>query len=297
MTIKHLIFSGGGPCGLILYSAAENLLNKKIWNLKDIKSIYATSAGGIVATLFALDFEGDIIYKYFLHRPWEKVFKLESYEIFNILNSKGFYGENILKEILKPILMAKNIDIEVTLEEFFKITNIDMHFISCNVNTEKISTINISHSNFPSLKLITALNMTCALPPLIQPVFFEGGCYIDGGFVNNFPYLPCLEDQNCEEDEILGFKTTLGLDKKMNNLVNNDSSIIDFFSTILLKLSREIDNLYDSKNPKYTVLCSSDEFNDINKWWESIASEKKRLELMHQGKINSEIFLEYYKNF
>ena len=78
MTIKHLIFSGGGPCGLILYSAAENLLNKKIWNLKDIKSIYATSAGGIVATLFALDFEGDIIYKYFLHRPWEKVFKLES---------------------------------------------------------------------------------------------------------------------------------------------------------------------------------------------------------------------------
>ena len=40
MVIKHLVFSGGGPIGLISYGAAKQLNKKKFWEIENIETIY-----------------------------------------------------------------------------------------------------------------------------------------------------------------------------------------------------------------------------------------------------------------
>ena len=54
MTIKHIVISGGGPTGLKALGALQHLERNGFWNIDEIISIYATSAGAIVAVLLAL---------------------------------------------------------------------------------------------------------------------------------------------------------------------------------------------------------------------------------------------------
>ena len=72
MTIKHLVFSGGGPVGLISYGAAKYLNKEKYWDLKDIKTIYGTSVGAYMGILVSLGYEWDWIDDYFIKRPDRK---------------------------------------------------------------------------------------------------------------------------------------------------------------------------------------------------------------------------------
>jgi hypothetical protein len=48
MTIKHLVISGGGPIMIQILGAIQHLETNKIVDMKNIESIYGTSAGAIV---------------------------------------------------------------------------------------------------------------------------------------------------------------------------------------------------------------------------------------------------------
>jgi len=54
MTIKHLVIPGGGPVGLKALGALQYLEQNGFWNIADIETIYATSAGAIISVLLTL---------------------------------------------------------------------------------------------------------------------------------------------------------------------------------------------------------------------------------------------------
>ena len=90
MTIKHLVIGGGGPFGLSAIGALKYLHEKEFWNIKNIKSIYATSVGALVAVYISLNYDYDYIIEYLVKRPWEKL--LEEIGVENIIelyNNKG----------------------------------------------------------------------------------------------------------------------------------------------------------------------------------------------------------------
>ena len=45
MPIKHLVISGGGANGIKSLGILKELNDHQFWNIKDIKTIYSTSAG------------------------------------------------------------------------------------------------------------------------------------------------------------------------------------------------------------------------------------------------------------
>ncbi len=48
MTIKHLVISGGGPIIIQMLASIQELEERNYLKMKDIESIYGTSAGAIL---------------------------------------------------------------------------------------------------------------------------------------------------------------------------------------------------------------------------------------------------------
>ena len=57
MTIKHLVFSGGGPIMIQILGAIQEIEKKNFFYLNNIESIYGTSAGAIIGVLICLKFD------------------------------------------------------------------------------------------------------------------------------------------------------------------------------------------------------------------------------------------------
>jgi predicted acylesterase/phospholipase RssA len=63
--IEHLILSGAATNGLIQIGLLTHLLENEIIHMKNIKSIYATSAGAIISILLLIGVSVTEIKEYF----------------------------------------------------------------------------------------------------------------------------------------------------------------------------------------------------------------------------------------
>lgn len=52
MTIQHLVIGGGGPFGFTAFGVLKHLHDVGFWNIKNIKTIYATSIGALVGAFY-----------------------------------------------------------------------------------------------------------------------------------------------------------------------------------------------------------------------------------------------------
>ena len=74
--IRHVVISGGGLSGFTFYGALRELSKKNYWNLSNIKTIYGTSVGSLIAVLMVLGYDWQETDEYFIKRPLQNVFKL-----------------------------------------------------------------------------------------------------------------------------------------------------------------------------------------------------------------------------
>ena len=57
----------------------------------------------------------------------------------------------------------------------------------------------INYKNYPNIKLLTVVNMTCGIPILIKPIFYNKNFYLDGGLFVNTPLNDCLNNNKCNK--------------------------------------------------------------------------------------------------
>jgi predicted acylesterase/phospholipase RssA len=242
MTIKHLVISGGGPILIQVLGAIQHLEKNNFIDLKNIESIYGTSAGAIVGILICLKYDWETINDYIIKRPWQDVFPIKVQNIFEAYNKKGIFDNKTIEKCFKPLLDAKNISMDINLKDFYELSKIDLHLFSFEINEYKIH--DISHLSHPTLPLMTAVQMTCALPIIITPVCFEDKCFIDGGMSCNYPLYYCIHSGK-NENEILGFKNKYS-DEKKN--INTESTLLDFLLNFLFKAVFSVST--DNNQPK-----------------------------------------------
>jgi predicted acylesterase/phospholipase RssA len=230
MTIKHLVISGGGPILFQITSAIQELERKEYLNMKNIESIYGTSAGAIVAVMISLRYDWDTINDYIIKRPWHDVFPIKIQNILDAYTKKGIFDIKTVEKCFKPLFDAKDISLNITMKDFFNLTNIDIHMCSFELNEYKVK--DISHETFPDLPLLTAVQMTCALPVLVTPVFIDDKCFIDGGVGCNYPLCFCV-DSGKSVDEILGFKNNY--ENENDSKIGENSTLLDYILNFLFK--------------------------------------------------------------
>ena len=291
MTIKHLVFSGGGPIGLISYGAAKYLNKEKFWDLKNIKTIYGTSVGAYMGILVSLGYEWDWIDDYFIKRPWKKIIDVEITTILEAYNKKGLLGEKFINDIIQPLLEAKNLSKDVTFKELYEFNNIEIHIYSTEMNGDQMSKLDISYISHPDMKIIYGLTMSMAFPFIFSPVIEDDKCYIDGGLLNNFPMNDCLE--NNEECEILGFDIKFPGEE---NKITEDSTIINYLIVLLKKMKKEIDvkntdNQVTNKQVTNVVKCHVNNLHGFKGWIDLLEDENLRIQIIDDGCKMAEEFL------
>ena len=310
MTIKHLVISGGGPTGLLSYGAAKYLEQQKFWSMDDIESIYGTSIGALFGVILSLKHEWNTIDEYIIKCPWDALFQKNATfnDVLHIYTNKGFMSNDFFDIIMKTLLLAKDLSLDVTMKELYDFNKKEIHVMTVELN--KFELINVSYKTHPWLKVMDAIKMSCAFPIIFSPKIIVGShendnkeeddegknkkeyvnrvyCYIDGGVMCNYPVNVCMEDQKCELDEILGFRNIW---EKYNETIDNESSLIDFLKICVKQMIRKIENENSYIKIKNEVSCVS-ETTDYTSWFDLCSDESKRIHYIHRGMTYGEVFL------
>jgi predicted patatin/cPLA2 family phospholipase len=282
MTIKHLVIGGGGPFGISAFGALQYLHEKLFWNIKDIKTIYATSIGAIVAVYLSLGYDYSYINEYIVKRPWEKIFQeIGFHNILDLYENKGLIDMNpIIIKKFNILFEAKNLSIDINLKDFYEYSGIEFNFISCDANS--FTRITISHKTYPDMKLIQALCITSAFPIVFTPVIIDDKCFIDGGIFSNYAVNVCLEETGCRKEEILGIKKYQSPDDN-DFLLNRNSNIFDFLEKISMNIYNRITDQSHLEIIPYQIDCNMNIFTTVDSWVQVPFSIDHRIKLLSHG--------------
>jgi len=242
MTIKHLVISGGGPTLIKSIGACQHLEKVNFWNIENIESIHGTSAGAVVGAMLCLKYDWETLNTYIIERPWHEAFSINVKSILEAYTNCGIFGKNSTEIVFKSLLLGKDLSLNITLKEFYLYSKIELYLYSFEINNFKMESI--SYKTYPDLPLLTAIQMTCAIPILVSPVYLEGKCFIDGAVVSNYPLNICF-DYIENKDEILGLKNKYEV--KKYNIINEESTLLDYIITFLYKLISQLNT--EDKQP------------------------------------------------
>ena len=290
--IKHLVVSGGGPTMIQTLGSIQHLEENKFIDINIIETIYGTSAGAIIGVLICLKFDWITLHDYIIKRPWHEVFPIKVQNIFDAYTKKGIFDEKTIIKCFKPLFDAKDISLNISLKEFFEYSKIELHMFSFEVNAFQIE--DISYLTHPELSLITAIQMSCALPVLMTPICTESKCYIDGGITCNYPLKYCIESPNKNIEEILGFKNQY--DDHNKNQIDSNSTLLEFIMNFLFKIIHSISsNNMIQTSITYEVLCNTN-FLSINTLKSALSSNEVRESLYMSGIEYAKTFLSTLEN-
>ena len=98
-------------------------------------------------------------------------------------------------------MLGKDLSLDITLKELYDYSNIN--FFIYTTDLKNFSKIEISHKTHPNIKVITAIYMSCCIPIIFKPAYYNNNYYLDGGINANVPINECLINEKCNNYEIL----------------------------------------------------------------------------------------------
>lgn len=269
INVKHIVISGGGVLGFIVYGFLRESYGT-LWHHSKLESLYGTSVGSIIVTLIALNIEWSILDAYLINRPWHQVFQFDFTHILYSVNNCGILNIDTFKQIIEPLLKFKELNVNITLKEFFEWNHIDIHFYLTEIYAEDGSyfkKIDVSHKTHPDWKLIDVVYASSALPVAFTPYFKDDCVYIDGGILNTFPINDCIHNIKITENtknEICAFQLN-SLDnkatkcKEKKEIIKN--SLIDLLIFIIIHIIYEFTSQTSIIKLKYDFKIKSSNIN------------------------------------
>jgi len=302
--IEHIVISGGSVSGWGNLGILRKSHEQGFWNIQDIKTVYGTSMGSILGTFLCLlnstpytqnyIYNWDILEDYFVKRPWQNVLKIDLASIMNSFQNRGIFDISVIREMFDPVFRAMDISMDVTIHEFFEMTQIEMHIYTIELSTFKL--IDISYKTHGDWKLVEAVYCSACIPFLFRPHKRDDGFfYVDGGFLLNYPLRPCLEkiiEENTKKESME--KTgILGIYRKETNRIESiqeESSLFDYVICIFNKIMKELgvyQKTFLPKTPDSVFLYETHlptEFFSLYKIFQFTSCIKTRIELLEAGK-------------
>jgi|UniRef100_A0A6C0INK1 predicted acylesterase/phospholipase RssA len=275
--IKHLVCSGGGINGFLFYSVLKETNMRKLWALKDIQTYYGTSVGTIIGAMILLAKSWEDIDDYLIHRPWENVFKFDLPILFESVDRRGVYNMQHIHTILAPFILAKDKTLDMTMLEFYELTNVEYHCIVTEVNTH--TQIDVSYKTHPDWKLLDAIYSSCALPIVFAPLLKDDKCYADGSIITNCAIKESIEN-GADPDEILAVYSFQ--DAEHATYIDEDSTMFDYVGKVMKNIIHlRATHIYPDVKYAYKLPTLSTNFSSI---YDLSKDKERRIELIEGGK-------------
>lgn len=249
-TIKHLVISGGGPLLLNMYGALKQSNILEMWSHDSIETYHGTSAGAVLSTFMALKYEWEELDNYIINRPWHTIMNFNVLNIYDYYTNNGIMDKTFICEMFSPVFKAKDIDLDIDMETFCKLTGVSMYFYATEYSTFEIK--EFSAESTPKAKFLDVVYASMAIPIIFKPIMIEGNLYLDGSMMINYPMTKCLEkNEDC--------KTILGIRHEMSNkLTKTDDStnfdMLHYASNTIYKIINKMQNEPTDKNIKEIVI-------------------------------------------
>ena len=278
--IKHLVIPGGAIYGFSFYGALKELNKNGTLDFEKIKTIHATSVGCLLAVILCLNYNWDELDNYIIKRPWHTLFHFTLHSILSSFLKNGMFDILIMKEMLLPLFNAKDVSIDITLQEFYNLNEIELHFFTIDLALFKL--IDVSYKTFPNWTLMEAIYASACAPILFEPFKKDNIIYVDGGLLSNCPINELLNDSSIAPkiEEIFYINTLVNCEDgpqvtKEFNLLNYIillfTKIITFHSKLLC-----IDPKIKRVLIKRTTIPLYDVFSIVN-------SKEQRIHLIEHG--------------
>lgn len=221
MVISHLVISGGYHLFTYILGSIHNLESKSILDISNIETIWCVSSGSFVAIFISLlkgyrsklsqyttdgVLSWEVIEKYIEERPWGYLFINPSFSVYDIIHKKGVCDETVIYSMIGPLLKLLDLPVTITLNDFYEYTNVEIHFYSFDIY--QFQMVDISYKTYPNMTLANAIYVTASVPLLSIPHIEYDRCFIDGGFIANYPIRYALKRIKNPEN-ILGYNTQL----------------------------------------------------------------------------------------
>ena len=189
-----LALAGGGIRGLahagVLKALDEN-------NIK-VKAIGGTSAGSIVATLYAMGYKPYYIYVLF-KKYAQEIINISNASLLNglgnLIKSKkvGFSGLNdgiMLEKMFNEIALRKRIRLIEDIKKPLVISTVDIAEAKEYVITNCAPRDNLKDNYITEIEVGKAVRASSSFPAFFCPCEFKNHIFMDGGVLDNTPVLP-----------------------------------------------------------------------------------------------------------
>ena len=215
--------------GFYTVGVIKHLLEQNFLNLNTIENIYGSSVGSIIGVLICLKLDWNDIVEYTINRPWHKDINFSTQMLLDTFTNKGYFKKSFFLNIFSGLLHNAKLSKTITFKELYEHSNINLNIYTVNINRYTLETLN--HKTTPDLEVIKGVHMSCAIPFIFQPVFYNNCIYGDGGLINPYPINKCIED-NCKLNETLTIRI---IDKEITP-VKETSSILYYGFYLLFTL-------------------------------------------------------------
>jgi len=240
--IKHIVVSGGGHYGLTMYGILKESHKNGFWKHENIQSLYGTSIGSFICLLVSLQYDWETLDKYFIDRPWEKVFDFSIHSIIEAFEKRGIFNQSSMNDLMEPLFLGKNISPNITLKEFYEKTKIDLYITTSEIVNFDLNIL--SHKTHPEWKLMDAIYASCTIPVIFAPIIRNNCCYIDGGLFSSYPLDLCKKNVE-NHDEIMAIR-------KRSNMgaveIENNCNLFDIIKKIIKSAMKNFNNI-----PNHTI--------------------------------------------
>lgn len=192
-----LALSGGGIRG-IAHAGVLKALDEN--NIK-VKAIGGTSAGSIVATLYAMGYKPYYIYVLF-KKYAQEIINISNASLLNglgnLIKSKkvGFSGLNdgiMLEKMFNEIALRKRIRLIEDIKKPLVISTVDIAEAKEYVITNCAPRDNLKDNYITEIEVGKAVRASSSFPAFFCPCEFKNHIFMDGGVLDNTPVLPLKE--------------------------------------------------------------------------------------------------------
>lgn len=284
MTIKHLVFSGGAYKGFYTMGALKYLSETSFYKLSEIENIYGASVGSIIGLILCLKLNWDDVIEHLINRPWQNLFNFSTEAIWNIISKKGLLHKEFIYSLFDILFKNAGLSKDSTLKDIYTFSNITLHIYAVNSTTFILE--DFTYITRPNVKVLDAVYMSCSIPFIFQPLYFNNCYYVDAGIINPYPLDICLKEHN--NKDVLSFKV---VDDNFGDC-NEKTSIFYFGFYLFYRLiqSNYKDKIYEKIQNE--IIIPGDILN-IVKAQKIINDSKVRKNMINQGVKYAKLFLRY----